>query len=198
MPPTLSKKAILFGIWRSGFYQILLIGLRLWSLNPYIQNPDLIFPGNSLRIPGRSESILSGAPLVQTETSGLVSRTMGALDQGISLKSTTVESSQYAGDSLILSALRSRNPLSGGFYASVPFFWTGRDASGNIYPGDAVVDKPSDRESYQQFDRISITPQKGASYSKGDTVDIYKSIRFVRFQKSIANLIKRTGRGKNR
>jgi hypothetical protein len=65
-----------------------------------------------------------------------------------------------------------------------------------IYPGNAIVDKPVNQESYQRFERISIKPQKGAGYKVGDTVDVFSSIRFVRFNSSISNLVKRIARAR--
>ena len=116
--------------------------------------------------------------------------------ESASIRDSLEKAAPYNQDSLILSAIRMRNPLSAAFFAAVPFLWTEKDPSGYIYPGNAIVDKPVSQVSYQRFERISIKPQKGASYKVGDTVDVFSPIRFVRFNSSISNLVKRVARAR--
>ena len=164
----------------------------IWHLNPYISNPDLIYPGNELKITG-------SVPYATTNdvNAKLVSQTAGTVDNTASTRDLLLATTdEFGDDNSLLSHLRHRNPLSSNFFASVPFLWTERDLSGNIYPGNATVDKPDERESYQRFDKIPITLQRGASYSVDDTVDIYQCMRFVRFRNSVSNLVKRVGKAK--
>ena len=168
----------------------------IWNANPYIKNPDLIYPGNSLRIPGRNESFAGQKPIDTNAEPVMVSQTRGAIMESASIRDSLEKAAPYNQDSLILSAIRMRNPLSAAFFAAVPFLWTEKDPSGYIYPGNAIVDKPVSQVSYQRFERISIKPQKGASYKVGDTVDVFSPIRFVRFNSSISNLVKRVARAR--
>jgi hypothetical protein len=99
-------------------------------------------------------------------------------------------------DSTLFAALRVRNPLSGDFYAGVPFLWFKKDAQGHPYPGNGVIRSSDNKGLFQQFDNIEISLLNNARYAKDDLIDIYRSIRFVSFKGDNANLVRRIGRGK--
>jgi LysM repeat protein len=161
----------------------------IWQLNTYIKNPDLIYPGNILNISGKNSDNSSGV-----STSPLQSQTKGALANVVALRDSSVQSSSYGSDSLILSSLRQRSLFSPAYFASAPFLWTQKDARGNRYPGNGTVKKPTDREAYQRFDVMNIELFKDASYKKNDTIDIYTTIKFFLYKNAPANLVKRIGR----
>jgi LysM repeat protein len=162
----------------------------IWQLNTYIKNPDLIYPGNILKIPGENNINLSGLE----NSTPIQSETKGALAMVVALRDSSTHSSSYGNDSLILSSLRQRSLLSPAYFASAPFLWTQKDARGNRYPGNGTVKKPTDREAYQRFDILNIELFKDVSYEKNDTIDIYTSIKFFHYKNAPANLVKRTGR----
>ncbi|MBN1308553.1 MAG: LysM peptidoglycan-binding domain-containing protein [Chitinispirillaceae bacterium] len=164
---------------------------RLWEVNRYIANPDLIYPGNQLQIPGRYADASSETSENAREFS---SETVGALDETSAVKNELTESPEYPGDSSMLLSLRLKDVLSKGYLASVPFLWTEKDRSGNIFPGNAVVNPPVIGKSYQRFSTISFRLISSAVYRVNDTVDIYRSLRFVRFNNRPMNLVKRVGR----
>jgi hypothetical protein len=165
---------------------------RIWEINPYITNPDLIFPGNQLLIPGRYASASAAETFRSDQT--FSSETQGALDSTAALKNDLTSSSEYPGDSLLLTSLRRKEILSEKSLAKMPFLWTERDPSGNMFPGNAVVKASAVGKAYQLFSTISFKPLRGAVYRTGDTVDIYTSLRFVHFNGKPANLVKRAGR----
>ncbi len=148
----------------------------LWKGNPHIKNPHLIYPGDQLLISGTSgkDSIT-----IANDSSGKT-----ICKQASSVHSLTEASSGVKGKFL----------LSSHFFSSVPFLWTKKDSSGNMYPGNAVVEKPYRKGSYQLFDIISIRMGMGVAFVPGDTIDLFASIRFVRFKGTIANLVKRNGK----
>lgn len=154
----------------------------IWEGNPHIKNPNLIYPGDLVMISGRAGNDSSS-------TKGKAfSRRSGRNDSASVLSSNQ-------GAKKVLKAIQDKISISSNFFSGVPFLWTGRDSSGNMYPGDGTVEKPAEKESYQLFDKMSIRLGRGAKYKPGDTVDIYSSLRFVRFRNSTANLVKRVGRG---
>ncbi|MBN1576708.1 MAG: LysM peptidoglycan-binding domain-containing protein [Chitinispirillaceae bacterium] len=165
---------------------------RIWEVNSYITNPDLIYPGNRLQIPGRYTGASSGG--TSGNDQGFSSETAGALNETSSLKDELTASSGYPGDSSLLGSLRLKDVLSKGYLAKVPFLWTEKDRSGNIFPGNAVVNPPSIGKSYQRFTTLSFKLISSAVYRVNDTVDIYTSLRFVRFNNQPANLVRRVGR----
>ncbi len=169
----------------------------IWNHNPYIKNPDLIYPGDPIRIPGIDERYSGNSGEISGDAvPAMISQTRGALQESSAIKTSFSENSDSVTDSLIISAIRKRHQLSAAFFSSIPFLWSEKDASGFLSSGAATVNKPKDRESYQRFDHISITPQKEAEYKEGDTVDIFQQIRSVRFKNSVSNLIKRSGRAR--
>lgn len=157
---------------------------RIWHVNPYIKNPDLIYPGDSLVIPGRSPV----AKQKNIPTNLIQSETIGALALNKSDESDGDQDS-YPGDIVLLSSLEEKNVLSAEQLAAVPFLWTERDEKGLLYPGNGTVDAPKSA-AYQLFNIVNMSLFKKASYSPGDTVVIYKSLRIVLFKKKNANIIK--------
>lgn len=152
----------------------------IWEGNPHIKNPHLIYPGDQLLISGTSEE--DSATTVTDSGSGKNRQTIrNEASSGYSLTEAS-------------SGIKGKFLLSSHFFSSVPFLWTKRDSSGNMYPGNAVVEKPCKKGSYQLFDIISIRLGKGATYAPGDTIDLFASIRFVRFRNSVANLVKKNGK----
>jgi hypothetical protein len=161
---------------------------KIWQINSYITNPDLIYPGNTLQIPGRSSETVS--PNIPDNL--IPSETIGALD--FNAASTITENTEmYPGDFEVLSSLQKKNIMSSSQLSSVPFLWTQKDQNGLIYPGNGVVDPPKQGACYQQYSKLKITLFKNVKYTAGDTIDIYKSIRFVMFNDKAVNLVQCVG-----
>lgn len=168
---------------------------RIWELNRYIQNPDLIFPGDRLVIPGRgTESSYASDAYGGEGEQLLTSETEEILEETAALQDSLENSASFPDDTLIYSRMRSRTVFSEGYLTRLPFLWTEKDQTGNIYPGNAVVEPPESGASYQPFSILKIKPMKGVSYNDGDTVDIYSSLEFLRFNNKIVNLVKCVGR----
>ena len=160
---------------------------RIWQVNSYIANPDLIYPGNQLVIPGRGGFDAQG-------TQGLTSETSGALDSASALRKEITNSPAYPGDVPLLTSVRAKNLLNPSFLATVPFLWTEKDQHGYIYPGNAVVDPPVMGKSWQLYSTMTFKSFANTAYRQGDTVDIFTSLRFVRFGEKPMNLVRRIGR----
>jgi hypothetical protein len=167
---------------------------RIWQLNQYINNPDLIYPGDPLKIPGSGYQNLSynnGS----AQNSALVSQTQALIEKAESEKSFLVGSQTYGNDSLLIFTLKEKGMISAGFFEQTPFLWMVKDRAGRIYPGNARVDKPGANAAYQRFDMIKISCID-SSYNPGDTVELYKSFKLVIFKGNPANVVKMTGRAK--
>lgn len=176
----------------------------IWQMNPYIKNPDLIFPGDRLKIPDRrtGETISNGNTTISPETaasqsapiSPLQSRT-GELLRTANLQKQKADSvlMESDNDSLILSIIRSKNQLGGGFFTSVPFLWFERNASGVLLPGESTIDPPSDRAIYQLYDKIVMTIHKGENFKAGDSLDIYAYFRVVEHNRARAAILRCVG-----
>ena len=169
---------------------------RIWELNNYIKNPDLIYPGDRLNIPGRDGSQQPGGTYSEAGGEVLTSETEQILEENANMQDSIENSSAFPDDTLIYSALKNKTVFSKAFLAKMPFLWTEKDQTGNIYPGNAVVEKPEHGASYQPFSTIIIKPFKGVTYSVGDTVDILSSIEIRNFNNHIVNLVKCVGRAR--
>lgn len=167
---------------------------QIWQLNSYIKNPDLIYPGDILKISGRSGEI-SSAQSPSSETSGLLTSRTGSLLQKVNIQKEKfgVGLNSNATDSMLLSIIRSKDQLGGSFFASVPFLWFERNASGVLLPGESVVDPPSDRAMYQLYDKLSLTAKKGEIFKIGDSLDIYNYMRVVEYNRARATVLKCVG-----
>lgn len=177
---------ITFSFWGDNF-----LWPDLWHANPQIANPDLIFPGDVLKIPGRNATTTETIGGSNT-TSSLNSETI----QKTALNDSLVtEFDQTVSDSSFITDLTRNNKLDKSFFAKVPFLWFDLDPQGNIYPGKGIVKKP-ENASYQRFDKLIIEPHQENYFKTGDTLDIFTSLRFVEIEGKTANLIKRCGRCK--
>ena len=177
---------------------------QIWQLNPYIKNPDLIYPGDILKISGRSEARNFNAATDSEESSvesasekraGLFTSKTGSLLQKVNNQKEKFGAGfiTQSPDSLLLSIIRSKDQLGGSFFASVPFLWFQRNASGVLLPGESTIDPPSDRAMYQLYDKLIITAKKGESFKVGDSLDIYNYIRVIEYNRVRATILKCVG-----
>lgn len=175
---------IAFSLWGDNF-----LWPDLWHANPQVINPDLIFPGDVLNIPGRNSSAIENVD-DGGSTSFLSSETTQKTALNDSLENVF---NQSVTDTAYISNFAEKCRLEKTLLAKVPFLWFDLDPQGNIYPGKGIVRKP-ENASYQRFDKLIIKPQQENYFKTGDTLDIYTSLRFVEIEDKIGNLIKRSGR----
>jgi|GEM_PF-3192255 len=169
---------------------------RIWQNNSYIKNPDLIYPGEILKMSGSagSENSESGSVGTSWSESLLTSKTGELLkNANLQKKKLTDALGENSTDSMLLSIIRSKDQLGGGFFASVPFLWFERNSSGVLLPGESVVDPPGDRAMYQLFDKILISIKKGESFKVGDSLDIYNYFRVIVYNNARATILKCVG-----
>jgi hypothetical protein len=171
---------------------------RIWRHNPAVRNPDLIYPGDLLVIErlGASESAHGASHKdieVHSRTRGLLQRHSAASD------STVADSTEMHDFSSAFSQLAVDRRLGAEFLAKAPFLWTKRDAKGLAAPGNAEICPDDKHRMYQQFSEIPITIFAGDhGYAVGDTVDIYRLERYLKYRGRIANLVRRVGRAELR
>ncbi|HUI91512.1 MAG TPA: LysM peptidoglycan-binding domain-containing protein [Chitinivibrionales bacterium] len=196
---------------------------QIWHQNPYITNPDLIYPGNNLVIGGSGQpagaettpysgggasglgqGAVSGGSSGQEEFSSETRQALEESEQksgfGVSGKKSLLEGSMLS-DTLFRLIMENRNYFTEEFLAKTAFLWFKKDEKGLVFPGNASLRKVSaevlgkyETEVYQQFDDVIIEPFGAASYRVGDTVDIYHSDRMVLYQGRQANLVRRVAK----
>ena len=193
---------------------------QIWHQNPYITNPNLIYPDKTLVIGGSGQEVTgssaadasgfgqnsaSGATTGQNDFS---SETKQALDQSeqtsdpFSKKKSLASQGAYLSDTLFRLAMEKRNYFTAGFLEKIAFLWFSKDEKGLVFPGNASLRKMSAKDAlkkyethvYQQFDEVIIEPFGKAVYHVGDTVDIFHSDRMVTYQGKSANLVRRVAK----
>jgi hypothetical protein len=194
---------------------------QIWHQNPYITNPNLIYPDKTLVIGGSGQEATGSSPadasgFGQGSASGATtgqndfsSETRQALEQSEQTSGPSSKNksplSQYAflSDTLFKLAMEKRNYLTADFLEKIAFLWFSKDEKGLVYPGNASLRRISakggalkqyETEVYQQFDEVIIEPLGTASYRVGDTVDIYHSDRMVQYQGKTANVVRRVAK----
>jgi hypothetical protein len=194
---------------------------QIWHQNPYITNPNLIYPDKTLVIGGSGQAAVSSSSagtsgFAQSASSGATSgqdefssETKQALDQseqtsGAFSKSKSLFSQNaFLSDTLFRLAMEKRNYFTEDFLEQIGFLWFNKDEKGLVYPGNASLRRMSakqgalkkyETEVYQQFDEVIIEPLGKASYRVGDTVDIYHSDRMVQYQGKTANVVWRVAK----
>ncbi len=174
----------------------------IWQNNTYINNPDLIYPGDILKIPGRGDSpytseaafsnVASGSQLSGQINPEFTSKTAELLNTASSQKEN-VDIGVTNTDSLLLSIIRSKDHLGGSFFKAVPFLWFTRNSTGVLMPGESVVNAPPENAMYQLYDKITLSIRNNELYKVGDSVDIYNYFRVVEHNKTRATVIKCVG-----
>lgn len=171
---------------------------EIWDRNKYIANPDLIYPGNELVM---DEHVVQPPPLIDStflqNPKDFGDATAGFLDDTMVVNQDSIDLAQKEEEELAyLNAIVKKKILTQEFLASTPFLWRKPDPRGLIYPGDARIDPKSERESFQQFDEVSIRPFGDSEYRVGDTVTIFRSERRLTYKEKKANLVRRIARAR--
>jgi len=182
---------------------------EVWRRNPYIKNPNLIYPGNTLVISGPGQ--VGGAQPTERIVSEAAGLQGGAQDAGaadrLHKQPTSGKSDSAANrsvDSLLFSGLQTRAYLTEETIERSAFLWFDKDTKGRIYPGNGCVGNNKNGgtmtayagEVYRQFDEMPLISYGSNPYKAGDTVDIFHSDKFVRFMGKTANIVRRTGRAR--
>jgi hypothetical protein len=178
---------------------------ELWHANEYIKNPNLIFPGDSLAIPGRGGKGAAAGTAPETESMTSLSLATGFGDHTASGSGSGGLSEQEGApgdldiftDSLVTATVFRNDFFTADLIGRSGLLWFARDAKGLIYPGNASIATTGGaplKTIFRQFDEISIDVFGKTSYSVGDTVDVFHCDRFLKFKGKTANLVRRTGR----
>jgi hypothetical protein len=184
----------------------------IWHKNEHIKNPDLIYPGNEIQLAYskklRHHPKEIPAPGETSETSAAFS--FSAADSAPVLTTVTAyerpprRSGFGVEDSLMVFTLYNQDYFASEYLEKLAFLWFDKDLRGLIYPGNAVIEKPSgngplkkyDKDIYQQFDEIRCAVFGENTYSEGDTIDVFHSERFVKFKGKTANLVRRVAKAR--
>jgi LysM domain len=160
---------------------------QIWHQNPYIKDPNLIFPGDKLtisKLPAGQPQPLSaaggtglnaafGASSSLTGTSAsddsFSSETRRAIEQSEALGQKALLKKGKDGrlsDTLFSLAVKRSGYFTSDFLGKAGFLWFGKDEKGLISPGAALILKKqnngaaerNEQETYQEFDDISLSP----------------------------------------
>ncbi|MDD5673495.1 MAG: LysM peptidoglycan-binding domain-containing protein [Chitinivibrionales bacterium] len=168
----------------------------IWHANPSVQNPNLIYPGTVLTIPG-SSSASAAAPAGQ-DLSDKPAQTLNSTEYDLqsrpkpyetsSLSPIDQESPAQLSTKLVGAAADSEPPLvlaveinsliekgyySSEFLAAAPFVAATAGQRERFYPkGSTLIDNSGAIGTYKPFDEIVFKNAGGGACTPGDTLDV--------------------------
>lgn len=171
-----------------GFYQSGLEWPRIWKANPYIVNPDLIYPGDVLVVPGIGEIRLNKDGTYQVRGITFDDRVASlftnddVVDTAVAL---SVNVDMYI-DKKIKEFLISESAV-----ITVPYICSDTSKRGLVEPGIAAVDDLN-RKSYMQYSTVKVASDDGTPLSKG-RYTLVEPVKYLELNGSIVNLMKPVG-----
>ncbi len=169
----------------------------IWKRNRYIDNPNLIYPGNRLVIPGiptktaaLKENMNKEPQLYNREKNfnqlvdGLFTDTMPQKPQAKEYTNQRigVTASDY-------SALFTEPAL-----RATPFIWKKMNSEGVALPGVGHIDDKS-RQIYNKNRTVKVVPDRGTTFAMGDTLDIFRSVKTINKGTASSQLVEPVGTG---
>lgn len=133
---------------------------KLWKNNQYILNPDLIYPGNVIELPGREPA--QQAPPIEA------AQPMPTTPPRVVEKEAPIETEIHEE-----AAVAAVKPLDLALLASSGYILTGQRAVG------IVVGARDDRELIGQDETAYLLPQNGSQPHVGDRYALYRVVRKV-------------------
>jgi|GEM_PF-1034274 len=163
---------------------------QIWTLNPYIVNPDLIYPGNQLAMPGAEKY---GVTTTAGDDAGDWGEPAGTAADTAGLPAAAQDEAENEWSRI--RRIIHEKVLTAEYREQVPFLWFKNDEKGLVFPGDARIDPGSQLQNFRQFDVVPVKPFGSTVYRAGDTVDVFTSIRMVVFNRRKANLVRKIAKG---
>lgn len=180
---------------------------EIWELNPQVENPHLIYPGDRIRIPNLGEP--SG--ISQPSTRAYLERPdFSQITQGIAItEDITEEENEEQTDAPVVEpgmsdatttslyrSLVSKNYFTRDYLSKCGRLWMKEDDEGNVYPGNGRLDRCGKENVYRRYDELLAETYRPSVYSVGDIIQVIRSDRFVRYNGEVANLVRTIGRAK--
>ncbi|MBD3317383.1 MAG: LysM peptidoglycan-binding domain-containing protein [Chitinivibrionales bacterium] len=171
----------------------------IWRENSHIGNPDLIYPGDPLTMPGRFGEKSASVHTVKTAKADFAEAVNGFPDAeefaATSSLFATVADKADVNPANANYASAEKGRYSAKHLARVGFLWTKEDAKGLVAPGVAFIDEKKTK-TFQLFERLPIVMIDTHRFSVNDTVDIFESLTYLRYRREVVNLVKRVGRAR--
>lgn len=171
-----------------GFYQTGFEWQRIWKANPYIMNPDLIYPGDVLIIPGVGEVTVKDDGTYQVRGITFDDRvaslfsTETTIDTAVTLPQVN---SAYI-DKKIKEYLLSESAM-----LTIPYIHKTENAKGLVEPGFASLDD-GNRKSYMQYATVKVSTDDGTGLT-GGSYTLVQPVTYLEYRGKIVNLVKPVG-----
>lgn len=167
-----------------GFYDDGFEWKRIWKANPYIANPDLIYPGDILVIPGIGEVTVKedGTYAVYGTSFDEKVATLFQVSEDVDTVPKEAVKVEMI-DKKIKDYLITPSAL-----LKVPYIHDEMNSNGFIEPGVAMVDDKS-RRSYAQFSTVKYTVDSGKTL-KDTSYTLVQHVFYKKLDDKIVNVVK--------
>lgn len=170
-----------------GFYQSGFEWQRIWRANPYIVNPDLIYPGDVLLIPGIGEVTLNQDGTYQVRGITFDDRVASLFTHKVPDTAIAIPKKV---DNYVDKKIKEYLFSEAAVY-TIPYIYKGENAKGLVEPGVASIDD-SRRTSYTQFSTIKISTDTDTPLAAGKYV-LAEPVEYIELNDEIVNIIKPVG-----
>ncbi len=175
---------------------------KIWNANPQIRNPNLVYPGQEIAIPGENGTAL------QSSTINYSSSTSEPQQLAYQDSSTNTSFADAVPQTATTPPARSSSPLedytahqlakdlsakgffSPSFLANVGYIWFDKDYKGVVLPGNGILDVCKDPQVFRQFDKVSASLFPDANYTVGQYAEIVHADGFVKYREITANIVR--------
>jgi len=170
---------------------------QIWQLNPYIDDPHWIYPGNPLIIPGTNIEAYPAAPPPDRQQMGLhVQRLTLSADsttaaQDIDTNST--EPKKAHGEWLKLLAAFDSPVITSDIIRRAPFYYEKTDARGVALPGNARISDKNRNGFHPLFSTVELQLFGPLSWEIDDTLDIFRTLQKDKIGGKKRYLVQRIG-----
>lgn len=166
------------------FYQDGFEWKRIWSANTYIQNPDLIYPGDILIIPGIGEIKVNHDGTYQMYGTGF--------DQKVASLFTveeTIDTTPVVKKEVDIEYLKIKEYLiSPSMIKTIPYIHSDTSSEGFIEPGIASINDEG-RRSYSLYAKAKVKKDAQAELYKEKLYTVVKPLFYKKLNENIVNVI---------
>lgn len=172
---------------------------RIWSANQYIQNPDLIYPGDNISIPGLKNENDDTPLQVKQDAPVTFNDKLGSLSGGTQAKVTN-QPAETAKPAVQMDPLRAYFRDRSDLYSratrrAAPYILSENETSNiELIPGVGEI-KDESRQMYGLNTIVTVVADSGQTLTVGEQYDFSHSVKLMTHRERSVNVIRPVGSG---